>query len=142
LHVTGSASRTVQHRLSLRAELTAARDTLAAAGVAVRAGAPAAPVPPAVDAVLATVLREAVTNILRHATAKRCTIRLSTTGKVIRLQVTNDGVRPAEPAEATSTGGAGIGNLHARVRALGGHLNAGPDGDGRFQLAVEIPVRP
>jgi two-component system, NarL family, sensor histidine kinase DesK len=138
LSVTGEAHR----HLSLRAELTAARDTLAAAGVAVRAGVPAAPVPPAVDAVLATVLREAITNVLRHATAKRCTIRLSTTGKVIRLQVTNDGVRAAEPPEVTSTGGAGIGNLRARVRALGGHLNAGPDGDGRFELVVEIPVTP
>jgi two-component system sensor histidine kinase DesK len=92
--------------------------------------------------VLATVLREATTNILRHATAKRCVIRLSTTGKVIRLQVTNDGVRPAEPAEATSSGGTGIGNLRARVRDLGGHLTAGTDGDGRFELAVEIPVTP
>jgi two-component system sensor histidine kinase DesK len=135
LSVTGEA----HHRLSLRTELTAARDTLASVGVEVRASVPAAPVPPAVDAVLATVLREATTNILRHATARQCTIRLATTEKLIRLRVTNDGVRSPE---ASSTGGAGIGNLRARVRALGGQLTAGPDGDGRFEVAVEIPSTP
>jgi two-component system, NarL family, sensor histidine kinase DesK len=133
--VTGEA----HHHLSLRTELTAARDALASAGVEVRAGASTAPVPPAVDAVLATVLREATTNVLRHATAKRCTIRLSTTGEAVRLHVSNDGV--LSPG-ATGTGGAGIGNLRARVEALGGRLTAGLDGGGRFELAVEIPVTP
>lgn len=134
LSVTGDA----RHRLSLRTELTGTRDTLSAAGIAVRARVPAGPVPPAVDAVLATVLREATTNILRHATATQCTIQLSTTGEVIRLRVSNDGVRSPE----ATGGGAGIGNLRERVRALGGHLTAGPDGDGRFEVAVELPVTP
>lgn len=137
--VTGEAD----HRLSLGAELAAARDTLTSAGAQVHAEVPAAPLPPAVDAVLATVLREATTNILRHATARHCTVRLSTTQDVIRLQVTNDGVRSSDAPDApdaASTGGAGIGNLRARVQALGGHLTAGPDGEGRFDLTAEIPI--
>jgi two-component system, NarL family, sensor histidine kinase DesK len=130
-----------RHGLSLHTELIAARDTLAAAGVEVHGGVPAGPVPPAVDAVLATVLREAITNILRHTTAEQCTIELSTTRQGVRLHVINDGVRSPGPTGATG-GGAGIGNLGDRVRALGGRLTAGPDGEGRFELAVEIPVTP
>jgi two-component system sensor histidine kinase DesK len=135
LSVTSGADR----RLSLDTELTAARDALASAGVDVRADVAAEAFPPAVDTVLATVLREAITNILRHATAKRCTIELSEAGDVIRLHVTNDGV--LSPG-ATSTGGAGIGNLRARVQALDGRLTAAPDGEGRYSLAVEVPVTP
>jgi two-component system sensor histidine kinase DesK len=133
LSVTSEA----HHRLSLRTELDAARDTLASAGVGIRIDVTAVPLPPAVDAVLATVLREAITNILRHATVEQCAIQLSMTDEVIRLRITNDGA--ATPA-ATRTGGAGLPNLRARVRALDGHLTAGSDGEGRFKLAVEIPV--
>jgi hypothetical protein len=48
------------------------------------------------------LLREAITNILRHATVEQCTIQLSMTDDVLRLRITNDGV--ASP-DATSTGG-------------------------------------
>jgi two-component system, NarL family, sensor histidine kinase DesK len=133
--VTGEA----HHRLSVHTELAAAGDTLASAGVEVRIDVPTAPLPTATEAVLAMVLREAVTNILRHAAARQCTIRLSTTEDVIRLHITNDGVRAPD---APSTGGAGVANLRARVHALGGHLTAGPDGQGEFELTAEIPVPP
>ncbi|WP_344586712.1 sensor histidine kinase [Actinomadura vinacea] len=137
LSVTGAGE--AHRRLSLHVELAAARDALAAAGVEVRADVPAVPVPPRTDAVLATVLREAVTNILRHSAARRCTIGLSITEEAVRLRVVNDGV----PASGTTgAGGTGIGNLRARVRAVGGRLAAGPDGAGRYELAVEIPVPP
>ncbi|NUP62358.1 MAG: hypothetical protein HOW71_09295 [Nonomuraea sp.] len=125
-----------RQRPSLRKELASARDTLAAAGVEVRADLSAVPVPPEVEAVLATVLRESVTNILRHAAAGHCAIVLSATGAAVRLQVTNDGAHSPEPAG----GGTGIANLRVRVQALGGHLTTAHDGEGGFELAVEIPV--
>ncbi len=133
--VTGDA----RQRLSLRTELTAAGDTLASAGVEVRVDVPDRPLPAPVDEALATVLREAVTNVLRHATATWCAIRLSRTGEVVRLHIANDG---PHPPRAGGTGGAGIGNLRARLAALGGRLDAGPAGDGRFELTAELPVAP
>ncbi|MEV6495161.1 histidine kinase [Actinoplanes sp. NPDC051633] len=131
--VTGN----VQQPLSLGNELTAARDTLASAGIDVRADVAMAPVGPAVDEVLATVLREAVTNVLRHATATWCTIRLVRTDDVVRLHVGNDG---AGGRGTSGTGGTGISNLRARTTELGGTLVAGPDGADCFELAVEFPV--
>ncbi|HEX4811723.1 MAG TPA: histidine kinase, partial [Nonomuraea sp.] len=94
LSVTGQG----RERLSLRHELAAARDVLTAAGVAVHADVGAVPLPSPVDEVLGTVLREAVTNVLRHAAAERCVIALSTAGGAARLRVTNDGVRSSGSA--------------------------------------------
>ncbi|WP_155344163.1 hypothetical protein [Acrocarpospora pleiomorpha] len=57
-------------------------------------------------------------------------------------------VRPGRPDISAfrrlrvTTGGTGIGNLSARVQALGGHFTAGPHGEGGFELVVEIPGDP
>lgn len=102
--------------------------------VEVRTDLPVVPIPPPIDEVLATVLREGITNVLRHAAAKWCAIRLSATDEAVRLRITNDGARPSEAA------GTGLDNLRARVGALSGRLTAADDGAGRFDLAVEIPL--
>ncbi|WP_336210721.1 sensor histidine kinase [Nonomuraea sp. LPB2021202275-12-8] len=132
LSVTGEA----HNLLSLRSELDAARDTLATADIEVRALVPSSPVPPSIDAVLATVLREAITNILRHSTAQQCTIQLSVADGAFRLYVVNDGV---PTAEVSTTSGVGVRSLRVRVQALGGQLTVGPDGKGRFEVMVKIP---
>jgi two-component system sensor histidine kinase DesK len=133
--VTGEAD----HYRSMRTELAAARDALDSAGVKFRADVPDAPVPVRVDEVLATVLREAVTNILRHSTAEWCTIRLSGTAQVLRLRVVNDG---AHKPGVSNGGGTGLNNLRERIASLNGHLDAGAYGVDLFELAVELPVTP
>lgn len=129
-----SVTEDVRGQLSLLHELATARDALAAAGVEVRTDLPVVPIPRPIDEVLATVLREGITNVLRHAAAEWCAIRLSATEEAVRLRITNDGARPAEAA------GTGLDNLRARVGALSGRLTAADDGAGRFDLAVEIPL--
>jgi two-component system sensor histidine kinase DesK len=128
-------------RLSLAAELTAARQILASAGIAVSASMPGGPLPAVADAVLAPVLREAVTNILRHSAATRCTIEADA-GRALRLVVGNDGA-PDQPGVAAgrpdACGGAGLANLTARVQAAGGGLFA-RHARGRFELTVEVPL--
>ena len=84
--------------LPLDAELTAAQEILASAGVAVRVDLGAGPRPAAADTVLAPVLREAVTNILRHSAATSCTIEVTATGGTLRLRVGNDGVPDRQAA--------------------------------------------
>ncbi|MYW51684.1 two-component sensor histidine kinase [Streptomyces sp. SID8376] len=91
-----------------------------------------------INTVLATVLREAVTNLLRHTSAKRCTIRLRRYGATVQLAVDNDGVRP-EKAGARRHG-SGLDNLSERVSRAGGTLTTLFDSDGWFRLMVECPT--
>lgn len=140
--VTGTGT-----RLSLADELAAALQILTCADVQVSADAAPGPLPAAADEVLAPVLREAVTNVLRHSAATTCAIEVTTADGAVRLHVSNDGATgpPAgtEPAStepaARSGGGRGLANLRARVQAAGGQLTSRRAG-ARFDLAAEIPL--
>jgi two-component system sensor histidine kinase DesK len=90
-----------------------------------------------VDTVLATVLREAVTNVLRHSTARKCTIEANDEDEAITLTVTNDGAsRPAD----RYPGGYGLENLTWRLEAIGGELSAKVSPDGQFSLRAKVPL--
>jgi two-component system, NarL family, sensor histidine kinase DesK len=91
-----------------------------------------------VDAVLATVLREAVTNVLRHSTARNCAIEANQEDKMITLTVVNDGVlQPVRPG----TDGQGLRNLAWRLEAIGGELQTGISRDDQFSLLAKVPLR-
>jgi len=134
--VTGEA-----RDLPLDAELTAARDVLASAGIDVRISVSADPVPGAVTAVLVPVVREAVTNILKHSSASYCVLEMTVSAGSLRLLISNDGSNDADRAPLAAAGrtGSGLGNLAARVEDAGGHLAAGQNG-GQFSLVAEIPL--
>lgn len=123
-------------QLSLAAEVSAARELLISAGIRVQASIGNGPLPEAADVVLAPVLREAVTNILRHSKATTCTIEATANAGGLSLHVSNDGV-----AELRLGGGAGTGlaNLTDRIQAAGGRLTKCAAG-GRFDLLAEIPL--
>jgi two-component system, NarL family, sensor histidine kinase DesK len=132
-------------RLSLAVELTAAGQILASAGVQVHASVCVGPLPAAADDVLAVVLREAVTNTLRHSTATCCTIEATAADGALRLRVSNDGVRvpadsPGGEDGLAAVGGSGLANLTARVQAAGGRLASRRE-SARFELVAEIPLR-
>ncbi|MET9628468.1 histidine kinase [Lentzea sp. NPDC006480] len=93
--------------------------------------------PEDVKITLATVLREGVTNLLRHSKAERCEIVLSNSPGLVTMDITNDGI-PA--TERKSRDGSGIGNLTTRVRALGGDLHAGLTPEHTYRLRAEIPL--
>jgi two-component system sensor histidine kinase DesK len=134
-----------RHHMSLGTELDAACEVLASADVAadVRDESPAVGLPDEIGVVLATVLREAVTNVLRHAEATRCEIELTSDEEEVRLRVANDGVTTnpdkGQPREQRwRAGGHGLANLSARAVAVGGHLSTHIEG-GRFEFIVTIP---
>jgi len=131
--VTGAAA-----PLSLARELHAAREILASAGVGAVTSVPSGPVPVAADQVLVPVLREAVTNILRHSTATTCRIEVTTAVTSVRLAVSNDGAAEGHPGPQPSGGGRGLANMRGRVQAADGWLCSGQAGD-RFSLTAEIP---
>ncbi|MBO0836247.1 MAG: hypothetical protein J2P28_12195, partial [Actinobacteria bacterium] len=124
-------------RLSLTEELATAGKILSAAGVRVQTESPDVPLPVVADDVLAPVLREAVTNVLRHSRAATCEIEAVHVTGGLRLRVSNDGV----PERASGNGhpGSGLANLTARVHAVGGRL-ASREADGAFELVAEVPL--
>ncbi|MFD5818774.1 sensor histidine kinase [Streptomyces sp. NPDC127038] len=125
---------------SLATELDGARSVLAAARVepVVRQSGP--PLVPQTEALLGWVLREAVTNVVRHSDATRCEITVDGTADLVRLTVSDNGTdaSPAEPEPGV--GGTGLKGLTERLAAAGGSLRAGPAPRGGFEVRAELPV--
>jgi two-component system sensor histidine kinase DesK len=117
----------------LAAELDRARRTLETAGVALACDADTHALAPETEHVLALVLREAVTNVVRHAGASACRIGLARTADGVRLEVADDG-RGAAEAE-----GNGVRGMRERVEALGGSLRL--NGGTGTTLTAELPRR-
>jgi signal transduction histidine kinase len=130
-------------RLSLNGELASAAAVLEAAAITVELEEEPLPGTATasetnqeqVGAVLSVVLREAVTNILRHSSARHARIAVLVREDSVRLEVENDGA-----PDGVTPPGSGIGGLTVRLAEVGGTLTAGPD-DGWFLLRAEVPLR-
>jgi two-component system sensor histidine kinase DesK len=122
-----------EHLVSLRTETQGAAALLSAAGIDARIDLDLPDLPPAVDQVLAWAVREGVTNVLRHSQANTCSITAGRRDGQARLEIVNDGVR------APAGEGSGLAGLTERATALSGSVSAGPLGDGRFRLLLEVP---
>lgn len=120
----------------LAAELDGARVALEAAGVEVEVHAEPTQLRPEQESALAMALREAVTNVVRHADAQRATISITTVGGDVRLEVSDDGRGSVGPA------GSGISGMRERIAALGGLVEVGDPrgGDDRHGTVVEVTV--
>jgi signal transduction histidine kinase len=120
----------------LAGELAGARSVLRAAGAActVTGEDDGAALPEQLQTALAWVVREAVTNVLRHSHATQCTIAVTVTEREVELSVVNDGVDP--PGSAW---GNGLTGLAERLATLDGRLRTGADGD-RFVLTATLPA--
>jgi two-component system sensor histidine kinase DesK len=129
--------------MSLEAEAASVAEVMAAADVRVEADVDCGRLHPLVDTVLATALREGVTNILRHSKVQSCAITAAVEGETVRLTLVNDGVVQQEtPRDGGGGSGSGLGNLCTRLTQIGGTLTAETTRDGRFRLVAEAPVRP
>jgi two-component system sensor histidine kinase DesK len=126
-------------------ELARAHSALGAAGVALSVQQDREPgelLPESTDVLLGWVVREGVTNIVRHAGATRCTITVDRTARAVRLHIDDDGhgdlqVDDAGNGGATSTG-SGLRGLGERVAAAGGQVEASRTDRG-FRLVVDLP---
>lgn len=127
--------------LSLYEEVSSARSVLACGGIEVeeRLDLASWDLTSHVSTVLATALREGVTNILRHSKARRCLIGVRCTGTSVVLTLANDGADVAS-RDSTGSGGAGLGNLEARLASVGGTLTAGLRAHHEFHLEAEVPL--
>ena len=116
----------------LPGELDNARRVLAGAGVELSSAMDPVELTAVEESALSLALREAVTNVVRHARARRCTVRLRRDGDRIRLDVEDDGVG------GVPSGGNGLAGMRARISALGGDVEH--DGRAGWRLAVSIPA--
>ncbi|MFF5003565.1 sensor histidine kinase [Streptomyces phaeochromogenes] len=126
-------------RPRLAGELAGVRVALTAAGIT--AELPAEPdltgVASETESALAWALREAVTNVVRHSGARRCTVdlvrRQTLEGPVLELSVEDDG------GGAGSGPGNGLTGLRERLEKVGGELEAGSARHG-FRLLARVPA--
>ncbi|WP_308817116.1 sensor histidine kinase [Pseudonocardia alni] len=94
---------------------------------------------PAVAATAFRVVREALTNVHRHApgaTTVSVGVHLRA-GRLVTV-VHNDGTGTENPLR--DPGGYGLAGMRERVEALDGSLHAGPDGPGRWIVVAEVPA--
>ncbi|MDT9593969.1 histidine kinase [Nocardioides zeae] len=130
-------------RTDLATELEGARSLLASAGIACDHDLTGVPRPWHEPA--GWVIREAVTNVLRHSSATRVEIRWEPgRAGAGRLVVANDGVGDGASEGAAATtggGGSGILGLGERLAPLGARVETGRGRDG-FELAAVLPAQP
>ncbi|POM26633.1 Sensor histidine kinase DesK [Actinomadura rubteroloni] len=115
-------------QVTLAGELARGRELLRAAGID-------ADLPATVDVVDAAhrelfgwVVREGLTNVVRHARASRCTITLS----AAHVEIHDDG------RGGTPSSGSGLAGLRERVAAAGGRIEAGPARPRGWRLRVTV----
>lgn len=136
-----SDARTVANgyrEMSLEEECRSAVSVLSAADVTVRLHCDTTDLPVHASTVLATVLREGVTNLLRHSKAKHCDITIRQAEDHASLEIANDAVPPR--AAKRKPGGGGLHNLSVRAKEIGGRVTVEHE-DKVFRLRADVPLR-
>ena len=116
----------------LAAELDRVRETLVAAGIDATIETWAMPLAPAQETALSLALREATTNVIRHAGATRCHVRFYALDGSLLLEVEDNGRGGNAPF------GNGLTGMRERIQALGGVLRR-ETGQGT-RLLIKLPI--
>lgn len=121
---------------ALVSELASARLLLETAGVQMEYWTDGNELPPAVETCLALVLREAVTNIQRHARANRVEVTVITGAEKVVMRVRDDG------RGGVNANGNGLSGMRERIVAQGGELwIESPRGRGTV-IEARLPLPP
>ena len=119
------------HRdVTLAGELATAREVLRAAGVVAELPGSVEIVDPSLSELFGWVTREGVTNVVRHARAARCTIRVDRDW----IEIVDDG------RGGIAGAGNGLAGLRERVEAAGGTVKIGAEPFGGWRLRVDVPM--
>jgi len=114
--------------VTLTGELARGRELLRAAGVVADLPTATDVVEPRYQEVLGWAVREGLTNVVRHAHASMCAVRLSPSA----VEIIDDGIGSVGPA------GNGLTGLRERVMAAGGSIDVGPVQPAGWRLAVSL----
>jgi signal transduction histidine kinase len=103
--------------------------------VAVEAPDPLPPLPAAVEVAAYRIATEAMTNVARHARARRCLLRLDVSDE-LTLQVSDDGIGlPASPPA-----GVGLPSMTERAAELGGQCRVARIDGGGTLVVAHLPL--
>ena len=116
----------------LSAEIAHVRETLAQAGIDTTIDTAAVALSPAQETALSLALREAVTNVIRHAAATRCHIKFYVQDGSALMEVQDDGRGGEAPF------GNGLTGMRERIQALGGMLQRETSGGTRLLISVPL----
>jgi two-component system sensor histidine kinase DesK len=119
--------------VSLVNELATAREVLRAAGIQAELPASTESVPGELRELFGWVVREGVTNAVRHSRAAHLQITLHGRG----IAVEDDGIGGESAARAAP--GNGLSGLRERAAAVGGLVTAGRSASGGWSLTVDVP---
>jgi len=114
-------------------ELTVTATHLDAAGIALTINRTDLALSSSVDAMLALILRECVTNIVRHSKARKCTIDIRATGSNVEMIVADNGVG------FVAGDGRGLRGITERAARIGGEVDI--DNSNGTKIRVSIPGR-
>lgn len=117
----------------LAAEISRAQKTLDAAGVVLACEAKPPQLAPAEETVLALIVREAITNVVRHAQARRCFLEIKSGPSGTALVVKDDGCGGIRQE------GNGLRGMRERVEMLGGTFHI--ESKTGTKLVIEIPAQ-
>jgi two-component system sensor histidine kinase DesK len=116
----------------LAAEIEHVRDTLTTAGIDTTIEARPVKLAPAQETALSLALREAVTNVIRHAAATRCHIKFYAQDGSALMEVQDDGRGGDAPF------GNGLSGMRERIQALGGALQRETSGGTRLMISLPL----
>ena len=130
--------------VSLGSELAVSASVLRAAGIAAVLPHSVDTVDPAGHELFGFVVREAVTNVVRHSGASTCTVTVGANW----VQIHDDGIGACPSRGDDGIGacpsrgddGNGLQGLRARLAAVGGQVQAGPAVGGGFTVRADIPA--
>ena len=86
------------------------------------------------------VVREALTNVRKHAPGARATVRVEYDEAQVRLSVRNTSPTGQRSALAGTGSGLGLAHLRQRIELVHGTLRAGPEPDGGFCVEATLPA--
>lgn len=127
-------------KVSVDIEIAVAATVLRAAGIAAQIPSALGEVSPGARELFGYVVREAVTNVVRHSGARVCAITFGPDW----VQIQDDGVGvdlTNPPVGGSGLGGSGLGGLCQRVRESGGMLDVGSTPGGGFTVRASSGCR-
>jgi signal transduction histidine kinase len=97
-------------------------------------------IPPGVDLSAYRIAQEALTNVLKHASASHASLKVRCDGAAVEVTVEDDGRGPS--ANSSLVGGHGLIGMRERVSLFGGQFEAGARAGGGFRVYARLPYEP
>jgi signal transduction histidine kinase len=94
------------------------------------------PLPAGVELAAYRICQEAVTNVIRHASARSARLTVAYGADALTVEIVDDG----RGGNGSAGGGNGLPGMRERTAAIGGSLEAGPRPEGGFRVRAKLPL--